>query len=212
MCLGTHRPCPPAPDGGSCRPHRASPLIMLSSPHLRAPGFPPPVSSCMLPSFPFYMKKNVPWHIRASRAVACDMFLLRASAHPRGAFIFHRTQFPMKYKTALGKRSCLRFPRVVLCGLPSHHTLNRYPTPHIVSIYCGFAVLNSIFSRIFLICTVTVAISPNDSISQISRKSSSLVNTWFGFCAKKGQQVKFLRREVLLLAVDVKRGGQSYQS
>ena len=32
------------------------------------------------------MKKNVPWHIRASRAVACDMFLLRASAHPRGAF------------------------------------------------------------------------------------------------------------------------------
>ena len=24
---------------------------------------------------------NVPWHIRASRAVACDMFLLRASAH-----------------------------------------------------------------------------------------------------------------------------------
>ena len=32
------------------------------------------------------MKKNVPWHIRASRAVACYMFLLRASAHPRGAF------------------------------------------------------------------------------------------------------------------------------
>ena len=28
----------------------------------------------------------MPWHIRASRAVACDMFLLRASAHPRGAF------------------------------------------------------------------------------------------------------------------------------
>ena len=35
---------------------------------------------------PVGMKKNVPWHIRASRAVACDMFLLRASAHPRGAF------------------------------------------------------------------------------------------------------------------------------
>ena len=38
---------------------------------------------------PFPVKviaKNVPWHIRASRAVACDMFLLRASAHPRGAF------------------------------------------------------------------------------------------------------------------------------
>ena len=32
------------------------------------------------------MKKNVPWHILAPSAVACDMFLLRASAHPRGAF------------------------------------------------------------------------------------------------------------------------------
>ena len=27
------------------------------------------------------MKKNVPWHILAPSAVACDMFLLRASAH-----------------------------------------------------------------------------------------------------------------------------------
>ena len=27
------------------------------------------------------MKKNVPWHILALSAVACDMFLLRASAH-----------------------------------------------------------------------------------------------------------------------------------
>ena len=26
-------------------------------------------------------KKNVPWHILAPSAVACDMFLLRASAH-----------------------------------------------------------------------------------------------------------------------------------
>ena len=36
----------------------------------------------------FFMnvKKNVPWHILAPSAVACDMFLLRASAHPRGAF------------------------------------------------------------------------------------------------------------------------------
>ena len=31
----------------------------------------------------FFMnvKKNVPWHILAPSAVACDMFLLRASAH-----------------------------------------------------------------------------------------------------------------------------------
>jgi len=27
------------------------------------------------------MKKNVPWHILAPSAVACDMFLLRASAY-----------------------------------------------------------------------------------------------------------------------------------
>ena len=27
------------------------------------------------------VKKNVPWHILATSAVACDMFLLRASAH-----------------------------------------------------------------------------------------------------------------------------------
>ena len=33
-----------------------------------------------------YSLKNVPWHILAPSAVACDMFLLRANAHPRGAF------------------------------------------------------------------------------------------------------------------------------
>ena len=41
-------------------------------------------------------------------------------------------------------------------------------TPQMVSIYCGLEVSYSIFSRIFLICTVTVAISPIDSMSQIS--------------------------------------------
>ena len=36
----------------------------------------------------FFMnvKKNVPWHILAPSAVACDMFLLRASAHPAERF------------------------------------------------------------------------------------------------------------------------------
>ena len=67
----------------------------------------------------------------------------------------------------------------------SFYNLKRYPTPQIVSIYCGLLVFISIFSRIFLICTVTVAISPTDSISQISRNNSSFVNTWFGFSAKK---------------------------
>ena len=45
--------------------------------------------------------KNVPWHILAPSAVACDMIPLRASAHPRGAFLFHRTHFPMKQKNPL---------------------------------------------------------------------------------------------------------------
>jgi len=31
-------------------------------------------------------KKNVPWHIPAPAAVACDIYLIRRSAHPRGAF------------------------------------------------------------------------------------------------------------------------------
>ena len=42
------------------------------------------------------LKKNAPWHILVPSAVACDMFLLRASAHPAERFLLHRTQFPMK--------------------------------------------------------------------------------------------------------------------
>ena len=34
----------------------------------------------------YKVKKNVPWHILAPSAVACDMFLLRASAHPAERF------------------------------------------------------------------------------------------------------------------------------
>ena len=30
--------------------------------------------------------KNVPWHILAPAAVAYDIYLIRRSAHPRGAF------------------------------------------------------------------------------------------------------------------------------
>ena len=57
------------------------------------------------------------------------------------------------------------------------YNLNRYPTPQMVSMYCGLFVFISIFSRIFLMCTVTVAISPIDSISHILRNNSSFVNT-----------------------------------
>ena len=30
--------------------------------------------------------ENVPWHILAPAAVACDIYLIRRSVHPRGAF------------------------------------------------------------------------------------------------------------------------------
>ena len=46
-------------------------------------------------------RKNVPWHILAPSAVACDMSLLRASTHPAEHFLCHRTKFPMTQKTWL---------------------------------------------------------------------------------------------------------------
>jgi len=30
--------------------------------------------------------KHVPWHILVPAAVACDIYLIRRSVHPRGAF------------------------------------------------------------------------------------------------------------------------------
>ena len=38
--------------------------------------------------FLLFYKKNVPWHILAPSAVACDIILLRASAHPAERFYF----------------------------------------------------------------------------------------------------------------------------
>ena len=38
-------------------------------------------------SFVIFKTKNVPWHILAPASVACDIYLMRRSAHPRGAFI-----------------------------------------------------------------------------------------------------------------------------
>ena len=35
----------------------------------------------------------MPWHILAPSAVACDIFLLRASAHPAERFLCHRPKF-----------------------------------------------------------------------------------------------------------------------
>ena len=40
------------------------------------------ITPCLL----YTSTKNVPWHILAPAAVACDIYLLRRSPHPRGAF------------------------------------------------------------------------------------------------------------------------------
>ena len=40
----------------------------------------------------YYRTKNVPWHILAPAAVACDIYIVRRSAHPRGAFLCNRNE------------------------------------------------------------------------------------------------------------------------
>ena len=35
---------------------------------------------------PHRYKSNVPWHIRAPAVVACDIIIVRRSAHPAGGF------------------------------------------------------------------------------------------------------------------------------
>ena len=52
-----------------------------------------------------FLNKNVPWHILAPSAVACDNLHLRASAHlqARSAFLFNRKfhrNFLLNKKTA----------------------------------------------------------------------------------------------------------------
>lgn len=112
----------------------------------------------------------------------CADYILRE--HPRVLSVFiyadyqqRRINFKTRKTGLYNKNNRQKFPAEIPVCYPLCYTLNRYPTPHIVSIYCGLDVSNSIFSLIFLICTVTVAISPIDSISQISRNNSSFVYT-----------------------------------
>nr|DAH06347.1 MAG TPA: hypothetical protein [Caudoviricetes sp.] len=44
------------------------------------------------------IEKNVPWHILAPAAVACDIYLIRRSAHPRRAFLLYRKAISCKVK------------------------------------------------------------------------------------------------------------------
>ena len=63
------------------------------------------------------MKKNVPWHILAPSAVACDMFLLRASAHPRGAFFVSQDVISYEIKKVSGVADLFRRRYFVLWGV-----------------------------------------------------------------------------------------------
>ena len=42
--------------------------------------------------------KNVPWHILAPAAVACDIIIVRRSAHPAGGFLYNRKCKFLLYK------------------------------------------------------------------------------------------------------------------
>ena len=65
--------------------------------------------------------KNVPWHILAPAAVACDIYLIRRSAHPRGAFLFYRKAISCKVK----KSRELRWPQKVRLLLRNRFCLLR---------------------------------------------------------------------------------------
>ena len=63
------------------------------------------------------MKKNVPWHILAPSAVACDMFLLRASAHHWhvSAFLCNRKFQGISYYTK--QQPAKSIPHTILAAL-----------------------------------------------------------------------------------------------
>jgi len=46
----------------------------------------------------FHGIKNVPWHILAPAAVACDIIIVRRSAHPAGGFLYNRKYNFLLYK------------------------------------------------------------------------------------------------------------------
>ena len=59
-----------------------------------------------LSKIPYYRTKNVPWHILAPAAVACDICIVRHSAHPRGAFLCNRNEVSYYTKNNL----CTQIP------------------------------------------------------------------------------------------------------
>ena len=53
----------------------------------------------------YYRTKNVPCHILAPAAVACDICIVRRSAHPRGAFLCNRNEISYYIKITSARKS-----------------------------------------------------------------------------------------------------------
>ena len=51
------------------------------------------------------IKKECAWHIPAPAAVACDIYLIHRSVHPRGAFLLYRKAISCKVKKGLSRRT-----------------------------------------------------------------------------------------------------------
>lgn len=61
---------------------------------------------------------------------------------------------------------------------------NRYPAPQTVSINCVLSLFCPSLSLSLLMCTVTVAVSPRESIPHTRSNRVSFENTRFGFSAR----------------------------
>ena len=102
------------------------------------------------------MKKNVPWHILAPSAVACDMFLLRASAHPRGAFFVSSDVISYETKKRM---TCLHIIRknvlFLLCSIFTNlpYTCEIFPCPylpHILHIASNLFIHRNLTFRVYI--------------------------------------------------------------
>ena len=66
----------------------------------------------------FTRTKNVPWHILAPAAVACDICIVLRSAHPRGAFLCNRNEVSYYIKNkayedfSVCPRTCFYYSRL----------------------------------------------------------------------------------------------------
>ena len=96
-----------------------------------------------------YETKNVPWHILAPAAVACDIYLIRRSAHPRGAFfLLYRKAISCKVKKA-GQDAGISTRHLIQLLLP----LSKLPSDEPLQVYYRL-ILSSITILAFFVTAV----------------------------------------------------------